>query len=150
MIREVEMCAFSECFLFEMFHLLDSNTQIYLDKNFFFYLYYVLVYIHVFVYYTSTKSWRGYIFNAVCLCVCLSVCVCPAFFLWTKFQPNRYTDLDAIFTNRLLSLLARTLLKLVTLGQRLRSLWQKMYLKLMKNKKHSKKADTSTSLTFDL
>ena len=25
--------------------------------------------------YTSTKSWRGYIFTAVCLCVCLSVCV---------------------------------------------------------------------------
>ena len=23
--------------------------------------------------YTSTKSWRGYIFIAVCLCVCLSV-----------------------------------------------------------------------------
>ena len=27
-------------------------------------------------FYTSTKSWRGYIFTAVCLCVCLSVCVC--------------------------------------------------------------------------
>ena len=28
--------------------------------------------------YTSTKSWRGYIFTAVCLCVCLCVSVCPA------------------------------------------------------------------------
>ena len=25
--------------------------------------------------YTTTKSWRGYIFTAVCVCVCLSVCV---------------------------------------------------------------------------
>ena len=35
-------------------------------------------------FYTSTKSWKGYIFTAVCLCVCLCVClsvcvsVCPA------------------------------------------------------------------------
>ena len=31
-------------------------------------------------FYTPMKSWRGYIFTAVCLCVCLSVClcVCPA------------------------------------------------------------------------
>ena len=27
------------------------------------------------IFYTSTKSWRGYIFTSVCLCVCLSVCV---------------------------------------------------------------------------
>ena len=27
-------------------------------------------------YYTSTKSWRGYIFTSVCLCVCVCVCVC--------------------------------------------------------------------------
>ena len=27
------------------------------------------------LYYTSTKSWRGYIFTSVCLCVCVSVCV---------------------------------------------------------------------------
>ena len=26
--------------------------------------------------YTSTKSWRGYIFTPVCLCVCVCVCVC--------------------------------------------------------------------------
>ena len=78
------------------------------------------------VYYTSTKSWRGYIFIAVCLCVCVSVCVyvsvcvCPEF-LWTKFQPNGWTDLDAVFAKWLLTTLARTLLKLVTLGQRSRS-----------------------------
>ena len=29
------------------------------------------------LYYTSTKSWRGYIFTAVCL----SMCVCPALFV---------------------------------------------------------------------
>ena len=27
-------------------------------------------------YYTSTKSWRGYIFNAVCLCVCVCLSIC--------------------------------------------------------------------------
>ena len=40
-------------------------------------------------FYTSTKSWRCYIFTAVCLCVCLSVCpmfscflfVCVLFFV---------------------------------------------------------------------
>ena len=70
----------------------------------------------------------------VCVSVCLSVClsVCPAEFLWTKFQPNAWTDLDAIFAKWLLRTLARSLLKLVTLGQRSRSLWQKIYLKLMK------------------
>ena len=28
------------------------------------------------VFYTSTKSWRGYIFTSVCLSVCVCVCVC--------------------------------------------------------------------------
>ena len=27
-------------------------------------------------FYTSTKSWRGYIFTSVCLSVCVCVCVC--------------------------------------------------------------------------
>ena len=62
------------------------------------------------IYYTSTKSWRGYIFTAVCLCVCLCVRLC----LLTKFQTNGCIDLDAVFAKRLLSTLARTLLKLVT------------------------------------
>ena len=45
-------------------------------------------------FYTSKKSWRGYIFTSVCLCVCVCVfvclCVCVSVcpdFLWTKFQP---------------------------------------------------------------
>ena len=37
--------------------------------------------------YTSTKSWRGYIFTAVCLCVCLSVCV--RYFLVNKIPIER-------------------------------------------------------------
>ena len=44
-------------------------------------------------YYTSTKSWRGYIFIAVCVCVCASESVCQ----WTRFLPNQCTDLDAVF-----------------------------------------------------
>ena len=32
--------------------------------------------VHVTLFYTPTKSWRGYIFTAVCLCIC--ECVCPA------------------------------------------------------------------------
>ena len=54
--------------------------------------------------YNSTKSWRGYIFIAVCLCVCLSVClsvcVCVRFIpceqissrtdtsIWNRFSLN--------------------------------------------------------------
>ena len=68
---------------------------------------------------------------SVCLCVCVCVCVCPDF-LWTKFQPNGCTDLDAIFAKWLLNALAQTLLKLVTLGQRSRSRWPKMYVNMMK------------------
>ena len=37
--------------------------------------------------YTSTKSWRGYIFTAVCLCVCVSVCVSN--FLVNKIPAER-------------------------------------------------------------
>ena len=49
-------------------------------------------------FYTSTKSWRGYIFTAVCLCVCLSVCVSGSSCeqnssrtdesIWTRFSLN--------------------------------------------------------------
>ena len=55
----------------------------------------------------------------------LSACVsvCPDF-LWTKFKPNEWTDLDAVFAKWLLTALARTLLKLVTLVQRSRSQWR--------------------------
>ena len=54
--------------------------------------------LFVWRYYTSTKSWRGYIFTSVCLCVCLCVCVsgisceqnssrtdAP---IWTRFSLN--------------------------------------------------------------
>ena len=58
--------------------------------------------------YTFMKSWRGYIFAAVCLCVCLYVCL-VRLCLWIKFQPNRWTDLDAVFTKWLLTTLAWTL-----------------------------------------
>ena len=73
--------------------------------------------------YTSTKSWRGYIFTSVCLCVCMCVfmCVCVCVFLCTKFQPTRCTDLNAVFAKQLLTAYPRTLLKSVTLGQRSRS-----------------------------
>ena len=57
--------------------------------------------------YTSTKSWRSYIFTPV--------------FLWTKFQPNGCTNLDTVFTTFFLTTLAQSLLKLVTLGQSSRS-----------------------------
>ena len=72
-----------------------------------------LSYFLVTLFYASTITWRGYIFSPVCLCVCLSVClsVCPDF-LWTKFQPNGWTNLDAVFAKLLLTALAQTLLKL--------------------------------------
>ena len=72
----------------------------------------------------------------VCLSVCLSVCVSDIFLL-TKFQPTGWTDLDAVFAKWLLTALAHTLLKLVTLGQRSRSRGPKMYVKMMK-KNHQK------------
>ena len=60
-------------------------------------------------FYTSMTSRRGYIFTRVCLCVCVCVCVCVCLsvslsvclsvcpdFLLTNFQPNGWTDLDAV------------------------------------------------------
>ena len=67
---------------------------------------------------TPPRNRGGVIFSlqfvcvSVCLCVCLSVC--PKF-LWTKFQPNGCTDLDAVFAKWLLTILAQNLLNLVTL-----------------------------------
>ena len=66
-------------------------------------------------FYTSTKSWRGYIFTSVCLCVCecaLRVNKIPA--EWE----NRF---GRGFAKWLITALAQTRLKLVTLGQRSRS-----------------------------
>ena len=59
--------------------------------------------------------------------VCVSVCLCVRHFLWTKFQPNGCTDLDAVFAKWLLTALAQTLLNLVTLGQRSRSQWRNIH-----------------------
>ena len=63
---------------------------------------------------------------SLCVCVCLCVCVSTVF-LWTKFQPNGCTDLEAVFAKWLLTVLVRILLKLVTLGQRSRSQWHKTH-----------------------
>ena len=100
-------------------------------------------------FYTSRKSWRGYISTSVCLSVCQCVCVC----LWTKFQSNECTNLNAVFAKWLLTALAQTLLKLVTWGRRSSSLWLKMYLKMIKKKKTRSIQRTQTpprlwSLTF--
>ena len=43
-------------------------------------------------FYTSTKSWRGYIFTAVCLCVCASLSVCVS---GTSCEPNSSRTDDA-------------------------------------------------------
>ena len=55
--------------------------------------------------------------------MCLSVYVSEC--LWTKYQTNGWTHLKAAFARWLLTTLARTFLKLVTLGQRLSSQWRK-------------------------
>ena len=64
-VRDVEMSAFSECFLF--------------------------------CFYTSTKSWRGYIFTAVCLCVCVACYSCKQnsinhFRTWWRDRVYTYFD----------------------------------------------------------
>ena len=49
-------------------------------------------------FFTSTKSWRSYNFTAVWLQFdCVSVCLSAGLGLWTKFQPNAWTDLEAVF-----------------------------------------------------
>ena len=69
---------------------------------------------------------------SVCLCVyvCVSVCLCVRKFLWTKFEPNGCTDLNAVFAKWLFNALAQSLLKLVTLGQRSRSQWRNTHFSL--------------------
>ena len=78
--------------------------------------------------FTPPQNRGGVIFSlqfvCVCVCVCVSVCLfvytCVRFCLWTKFQSNGCT----VFAKGLLTALAQTLLKLVTLGQRSRSQWR--------------------------
>ena len=67
---------------------------------------------------TPPRNRGGVIFllQFVCLCVCVCVCVCLSVRLLTKCRSNRYTDFDAVFAKQLLTAVARTLLKLVTLG----------------------------------
>ena len=67
---------------------------------------------------TPPRNRGGVIFSLqfVCVCVCESVCQL------TKFKPNECTDLDLVFVKWFLTALARTLLKLLTLGRRSRSL----------------------------
>ena len=62
----------------------------------------------------NPKSWRGYIFTAVCLCVCPAMLV-------NKIPAKRMNRFGRGFA---LTALARTLLKFVTLGQRARSKWR--------------------------
>ena len=76
-----------------MFHTLPNSEKCPIHKN---------KQKVVLFYYTSTKSWRGYIFTAVCLCVCVSVCLCVCVSgtyceqnssrtdaqIWTRFSLN--------------------------------------------------------------
>ena len=86
---------------------------------------------------------------SVCLCVCVCVSVCPDF-LWTKFQSNGCTDLDAVFAKWLLTALTQTLLKLVTLSQRSRSRWPKMYVKMMKKNRQKFKSFSKSDFIIRL
>ena len=60
---------------------------------------------------TPPRNHGGVIFSFQFVCVSLSA---SDVFLLTKFQPNGWTDLDAVFDKWLLGELSRTLLKLVT------------------------------------
>ena len=53
---------------------------------------YFLFPICLFIHYTSTKSWRGYIFTAVCLSVCVCVCVYVCVRLISCEQNSTRTD----------------------------------------------------------
>ena len=46
---------------------------------------------------TPPRNCIGVIFSLQFVCVC--VCVCVRLFLWTKFQPNGWTDLDGVLVN---------------------------------------------------
>ena len=65
----------------------------------------------LFVYIMTPPRNPGWVvFSLQIVCLCVYVCVCVRLCLWAKFQPNRCTDLDAVFAKRLLSTLAQTLL----------------------------------------
>ena len=70
--------------------------------------------------YTSTKSWKGYIFTSICLCACacpltrVCVSVSLSVHLWIKCRSNQCTNFELVFAKRLHLALARILFKLVT------------------------------------
>ena len=59
---------------------------------------------------TPPRNRGGVIFSLQFVYVSVCLCVCVRLLLWTKFQPNGWTDLDAVFAKWLLTALARTLL----------------------------------------
>ena len=73
-------CSFSDNFLcvhFYVFLWLFLSTH---NRN---------IFGSILCYYTSTKSWRGYIFTAVCLCVCVCLSVCVSNFLVNKIPAKQ-------------------------------------------------------------
>ena len=63
-----------------------------------------------------------FLLQFVCLSVCVYVCVFVCVSVSVSCEQNSsQTDFDAVFAKWLLTALAQTLLKLVTLGQRSRS-----------------------------
>ena len=94
---------------------------------------YVLKMLLVFSVITSPRNRWGVIFSLQFVCVCVSVClsvflcVCLMSACEQKFQPNRCTDLDAVFAKWLLTPLSQALLILVTLSQRSRLQWRNIH-----------------------
>ena len=79
--------------------LISLNGQLWRKKlrvERFLILYTVHLYptLHHLYYYTSKKSWRGFIFTSMCVCVFGCVCMCVS---ETIIQPNGFTDFDEIF-----------------------------------------------------
>ena len=68
----------------------------------------------------------------VCVCVFVCVCVCVCLSVSEHIQPTRWTDFESVFAEWLLTALTRTLLKSVSFGQRSRSLWRKLYVKMIR------------------
>ena len=69
-------------------------SQFYVSGNgFFLNLHEIMEVLYFFhFYYTSTKSWTGYIFTENCFCVCVCVCVCVSVCLSVSEQNSRLTD----------------------------------------------------------
>ena len=90
------------------------NHKIYKTvKRFFVHITITFYFLHFHEIVTRNRGGVQFSLQFVCVSVCVCMCVCFQLFLWTKFQLNGCTDLDAVFAKCLLSTLARTLLKLV-------------------------------------